>query len=127
MPAAIAAWRAGFCPWPADRIWPMITSLTSPAATPARASAALIASAPSAWADRSANAPEKLPTGVRAALAMTISVRDMDFSSSGMTSGDWPDPDRVDLTEKAGCPFVKRHGLNIWFGMDIGARLGDGP
>ena len=28
MPAAIEACRAGFWPWPAVRIWPMITSLT---------------------------------------------------------------------------------------------------
>jgi hypothetical protein len=35
-PAAMAAWRAGFWPWPAIRIWPRITSSTSPPSTFAR-------------------------------------------------------------------------------------------
>ena len=51
----------------------MITSDTSSGATLARSRAALIATVPSADADKSANAPLKVPTGVRAALAMTIS------------------------------------------------------
>jgi hypothetical protein len=29
-PAAMAAWRAGFWPWPAASTWPRITSSTSP-------------------------------------------------------------------------------------------------
>src|SRR5690606_13866468 len=49
-----------------------MTSSTSAAATPARSSAALIASAPSSWAGTLANAPLNVPTAVRAALAMTI-------------------------------------------------------
>ena len=36
-PAFIAAWRAGFWPWPAVRIWPRMTSSTSPALDLARA------------------------------------------------------------------------------------------
>ena len=52
----------------------MMTSSTSSGFTPARSSAAWMAMVPSAWADRQAKAPLKLPTGVRAAEAMTISV-----------------------------------------------------
>jgi hypothetical protein len=46
MPALTEAWRAGFCPWPAVRIWPITTSETSAGATPARSSAARIATSP---------------------------------------------------------------------------------
>jgi hypothetical protein len=70
---AMAAWRAGFWPWAAVRIWPMITSWTSSAATEARASAPRMAMAPSSWAGSVASAPLNDPTGVRAALAITIS------------------------------------------------------
>ena len=52
----------------------MMTSSTSSGFTPARGSAAWMAMVPSACADRVAKAPLKLPTGVRAAEAMTISV-----------------------------------------------------
>ena len=74
MPALMAAWRAGFCPAPAVRIWPMMTSSTSFGATPARSSAAVMATVPRACAETLAKAPLKLPTGVRAAEAMTMSV-----------------------------------------------------
>src|SRR5438045_4250254 len=57
----------------------MITSETRPGSTPARSSAALMATAPRSWAGMVANAPLKLPTGVRAALTMTTS-SDMGFS-----------------------------------------------
>src|SRR5690242_10551335 len=67
------AWRAGFWPWPAVRIWPMITSETRGASTPARSSAALIAVLPSSWAGNDANAPLNAPTGVRVALTITTS------------------------------------------------------
>ena len=76
MPAATAACRAGFCPVPAVRIWPRMTSSTSSGRTPARSIAALMATVPSTWAGSAAKAPLKLPTGVRAADAITISVMD---------------------------------------------------
>ena len=49
----------------------MITSDTAPDSTPARSSADRMAMVPSSAADRGLIAPLKLPTGVRAALAMT--------------------------------------------------------
>ena len=72
-PAAMAAWRAGFCPCAAVSTWPRITSSTSAASTPARSSAALMATAPRSWAGVVAKAPLKEPTGVRAAETMTMS------------------------------------------------------
>ena len=74
MPAAIEACRAGFCPAPAARICPRMTSDTSPGSSPARSSAAWMATFPSSCAGRLPSAPLKDPTGVRAALAMTIAV-----------------------------------------------------
>ena len=59
----------------------MMTSETRPGSMPARSSAALMATAPRSWAGVVANAPLKLPTGVRAALTMTISL-DMESSSA---------------------------------------------
>ena len=59
----------------------MITSETRPGSVPARSSAALMATAPRLWAGMVANAPLKLPTGVRAALTMTTSC-DMEISLS---------------------------------------------
>ena len=44
-----------------------------PPSTPARLSASSMATLPSSWAGSAANAPLKAPTGVRAALTMTIS------------------------------------------------------
>src|SRR5215831_8265544 len=73
MPAAIEACWAGFWPWPAVRIWPRITSETCGPSTPARLSDSWTATLPSSWAGRVANAPLKAPTGVRAALTITIS------------------------------------------------------
>ena len=72
-PALTDAWRAGFWPCPADRIWPMMTSETAPGSTPARSSAASIATWPRKWAGTLLSAPLKAPIGVRAALAITIS------------------------------------------------------
>ena len=60
-------------PSPAARIWPMMTSETSFGSTLARRSASAIATSPSLWAGRLASPPLNAPTGVRAALAMTIS------------------------------------------------------
>ena len=72
MPAAMDACRAGFWPWPAVSTWPSMTSETSPGCRPARSKAALIATLPSSCAGRLANEPLNEPTGVRAALAMTM-------------------------------------------------------
>ena len=52
----------------------MMTSETSFGSTWARRSASAIATSPSLWAGRLASPPLNAPTGVRAALAMTISV-----------------------------------------------------
>ena len=73
MPAARAACRAGFIPRPAERTFPMSTSSTCSGFTPARFSASAMAIAPSLVAGTSANAPPKVPMGVRAAPAMTTS------------------------------------------------------
>ena len=51
----------------------MMTSETCLPSTPARFSASLIATLPSSWAGRLAKAPLNAPTGVRAALTMTMS------------------------------------------------------
>src|ERR1700719_1946579 len=59
----------------------MITSETRPGSMPARSRAALMATAPRSWAGMVANAPLKLPTGVRAAATMTTS-SDMGISWS---------------------------------------------
>jgi hypothetical protein len=59
-----------------------MTSFTSSAATPARSSAPRIATAPSSWAASVAKAPLKEPTGVRAALAMTISFTGASFGDA---------------------------------------------
>ena len=52
----------------------MMTSSTSSGLTLARSSAPLIATLPRSWAGTAPNAPLNEPIGVRAALAMTISV-----------------------------------------------------
>ena len=45
-PAAIADWRAGFCPAPACSTWPKITASIAAASTPDRFSAAVMAMVP---------------------------------------------------------------------------------
>ena len=62
-PATSAAWRAGAWPTPAGSTMPMWTRPTSPGATPARSSAALIAVAPSRGAGTEASEPEKASDG----------------------------------------------------------------
>src|SRR5580692_9241609 len=74
MPALTDAWRAGFWPCAAVRIWPRMVSETSFGATSARASAAWIAVLPSSCAGTAANAPLNDPTAVRAPETMTTSV-----------------------------------------------------
>lgn len=71
IPAATAAWRAGICPAPAVRTWPMITYPTSDAGTFAFSSAAEIAIAPRSLPEKSFSEPINLPTGVRAPATIT--------------------------------------------------------
>ena len=71
-PAPSAAWRAGAWPWPAIRQLPISTSLTASPVTPARSTAALMATAPSWCAASAAKSPSMPPIGVRAAETMTM-------------------------------------------------------
>src|SRR6516162_6091365 len=73
IPAATAAWRAGICPAPACRTWPMITYWTSRPATPERSSAALITMPPRSVAARSLTEPSRRPMGVLAPPVITAS------------------------------------------------------
>src|SRR5476649_1056864 len=72
-PALMTVWRAGFWPAPAVNTWPMMTSLTASAGTPACASKPLTTWAPRSTAEVLASVPPNLPTAVRAAATMTIS------------------------------------------------------
>ena len=74
MPAPMAACRAGPCPAAACSTWPRMTSSTSSGLTPARSSAARMATSPSFDAGRLDRPPRKDPTGVRAAETMTTSM-----------------------------------------------------
>ena len=71
-PALRIAWRAGAWPWPAIRQLPISTSSTASPGTPARSTAALMATAPSSHAASDAKSPSMPPIGVRAAETMTI-------------------------------------------------------
>src|SRR5690348_9077725 len=73
MPAFIAAWRAGFWPTPAVSTWPITTSETCSAGTPARSRTFLMTIAPRSDAGVFAKAPPNLPIGVRAAPTMKMS------------------------------------------------------
>lgn len=70
-PAPSAAWCAGAWPRPAGSTQPVSTSCTTSGARPARFTVARMACAPSYGAVSDAKLPCKLPSGVRAALAMT--------------------------------------------------------
>ena len=72
MPASIWACRDGICPWPACSTWPITTCCTWPGSTAARSRAALIAIPPSLVAEREDKPPPSFPTGVRAALRITV-------------------------------------------------------
>jgi hypothetical protein len=72
-PAFRAAWRAGACPAPACSTWPMIASSIRSGATPARSTAARMATAPRSVAGVVERAPPNLPIGVRAADRMYTS------------------------------------------------------
>src|SRR5574343_1254054 len=71
-PACSAAWRAGAWPWPACSTQPISTSSIRLASMPARATAALIASAPRLAAVRLEKPPWNEPMAVRAAETMTM-------------------------------------------------------
>src|SRR5437016_4932610 len=73
-PADNAAWRAGFCPRPAEITLPMMTSSMSAGTRPARFTASAIAVLPSLTASTFRKARPYLPTGVREAPARTTSV-----------------------------------------------------
>ncbi len=73
-PDLMTAWRAGFCPVPACSTWPRITSPICSPLRPERSSSALITIAPSSDAGVLASVPPNLPTAVRAAATMTMSV-----------------------------------------------------
>src|SRR3954468_12664345 len=68
-----AAWRAGFCPRPAETTLPMMHSSTIPGSMPARRTASAMASAPSCGAVNPFSAPRNLPVGVRTAETITDS------------------------------------------------------
>jgi len=71
-PPLMAAWRAGAWPWPAIRQLPNNTSSTSSGLTPARCTAAWIATPPRSCADSAAKSLWNEPMGVRAAPTMTM-------------------------------------------------------
>jgi hypothetical protein len=71
MPASIEAWRAGFWPCPAVRIWPRMTSSISPGSTPARLIASFSTVDPRYEAGTLDRAPLNEPTGVRTADTIT--------------------------------------------------------
>src|SRR3954466_11694838 len=72
-PPCSAAWRAGFCPSPAETTLPMMHSSTIPGSMPARRTASAMASAPSCCAVNPFSAPRNLPVGVRTAESITDS------------------------------------------------------
>ena len=67
----------------------MMTSDTSFGSTCARRNASMIATSPSLWAGRLLSPPLKAPTGVRAALAITMSVIRGSPRSSDVYGGKW--------------------------------------
>ena len=86
-PALSAAWRAGACPTPACRTWPIRTSSTVAVvgSRPARSTAARMATPPRSVAGTADSAPPNLPMGVRAAL------RDRRGRSGRDRAGSWPE------------------------------------
>src|SRR5712691_2789317 len=72
-PPLSAAWRAGFCPRPADTTLPMMHSSTISGSMPARRIASATTSAPSSVAVNPFSTPRNLPVGVRTAETMTDS------------------------------------------------------
>src|SRR5882672_2935032 len=73
MPALMAAWRAGACPTPACRTFPIRTSSTSSGLIPARLTASRITTAPSSCAGIEESPPMNSPLAVRVALTMYAS------------------------------------------------------
>ncbi len=73
-PALITAWRAGFWPEPAVSTWPMMTSLTCSGFDARSLEHRADHMAPSSGAAIFASDPPNLPTAVRAADTITMSV-----------------------------------------------------
>ena len=74
-PAALAAWRAGAWPIPADSTLPIQHCSTAALSTPALLMAPSIAAAPSCGAVSEDKEPLKPPIGVRTAATMHTSAR----------------------------------------------------
>src|SRR5438067_12800839 len=72
-PPKIAAWRAGFCPRPAETTLPMMHSSTIAGSRPARRTASRTTHAPSSDAVNDFSAPRNFPVGVRTADTITDS------------------------------------------------------
>src|SRR3972149_7406500 len=85
IPAKMPACRAGACPTPAGRTFPMMTCSPSSLPTPLRDTASAMAIAPSFGAGMSANEPRKLPAAVLAAPVMTASFISLSFFSDLVT------------------------------------------
>src|SRR5271166_1781547 len=73
MPLRMEIWRAGLGPPPACRALPKIVSSTCCGSTPARSSAAFVATTPMSAAVSEASEPPNLPMGVRTAESMYTS------------------------------------------------------
>ena len=73
-PLLMTVWRAGFCPEPAVNTWPKISSLICSPLSLARRSRSTTTAAPRSGAGVLARVPPNLPTAVRAAATMTMSV-----------------------------------------------------
>src|SRR5476649_2742988 len=87
-PARRTAWRAGAWPWPAIRQLPINASSMASPGTPARSTAALMATAPSSHADSAEKSPSMPPMGVRAAETMTMD-SDMEGSLVWREMSEW--------------------------------------
>lgn len=73
-PAWIEAWRAGFCPWPAVKTWPKMTSEMSVGSMLDRRRTSRMTTVPRSLAGVVERVPMKVPTAVRAALTITTVV-----------------------------------------------------
>ena len=111
MPAAIAAWRAGFIPASAVSTWPITASSTSAPSTPARSIAAAIATLPSSAAGSVASAPPNAPIGVRAAPAITMSDMAISFPIGGARPGLGPAVPRCNGKDAPPLMFHVKHRL----------------
>ena len=72
IPALICAWREGICPWPACSTWPMITCCDLLGLDVGALERGLDGDAAELGGVQRGEAPPSLPTGVRAALRITV-------------------------------------------------------